>query len=213
MIPSFHRATDSLTDRDDETLACELRKGHEEALDVLFDRYNRLVFGISNRILSDEGEAEDTVQEVFMEAYKRISQFDPHKGSFKSWLMWSARNRAIDRKRHLQATGFYQSVSLTDGKVSNSNWLKRLSKFSGNEMKHFLGELLGVLSTDERTVIDLHIFRTLTLEETSSAINSPLSAVRHLYYRAMNKMRAASAQTHAQSNRPKPRRAGQHASS
>jgi RNA polymerase sigma-70 factor (ECF subfamily) len=213
MIPSLHRAPDSLTDRNDETLASELQKGHEEALEVLFDRYSRLIFGLSRRILADEGEAEDTVQEVFMEVYRRISTFDPRKGSFKSWLMTSARHRAIDRRRHLQSTGFYQSVSLTDGKPPDSNWIKRLSRFSANEMRHFLGELLGALSVDERTVIDLHIFRDLTLEETHSALNSPLSAVRHLYYRAMKKLRAASTQTHTPSNPQKPRGTGQHASS
>lgn len=188
MSPSSNRVPDSLTDRDDESLAAELKHGHQEALGVLFDRHCRIIFAISRRILRDDGEAEDTVQEVFMEAYRRISQFDAQRGSFKTWLMRNARNRAIDRKRHLQTTGFYRSISLDEGTIQGGS-TRLPNRFTGHEMRHLLGELLRVLTAEERTVIDLHVFEDLTLDETQSAIQSSLSAVRHLYYGAMKKLR------------------------
>jgi len=194
MIPSSPRVPDSLTDRDDESLAATLKGGHQEPLEVLYDRHSSVIFAICRQILRDEGEAEDTVQEVFMEAYGRISQFDVKKGRFKAWLMRIARNRAIDRKRHLESTGFYRSVSFNE-RSAPAGQPKPLTRFSGHEKTHFIGELLRVLTAEERAVIDLHVFGDLTLEETHSAIESSLSAVRHRYYGAMRKLRRESTRT------------------
>src|SRR6266446_6410403 len=68
---------------EDDDLVAELASGHHDALTVLFDRHSALVFRIARRILRDDGEAEETVQQVFLDVYRSIAQFDPRRGSFK----------------------------------------------------------------------------------------------------------------------------------
>jgi RNA polymerase sigma-70 factor (ECF subfamily) len=191
MIRSAHRANDALTNLDDKSLAAELSMGHHDALAVLFNRHGKIVFRVSRRILGDDGEAEETVQEVFMEAYERISQFDAQKGSLRNWLMAIGRYRAIDRKRRLQSSGVYRSIPMSEESTDSFLPAKSLPRFSPHELPHLLTELLKVLSPEEKRVIDLHLLRDLTLEETRIETKFPISAVRHLYYRAMKKLRTA----------------------
>lgn len=72
-----------MPDLSDEDLMDRLRKGHPDALPILFDRYYRLVLRIASRILRDPREAEDVMQEVFLEIFHRAAQFDSAKGSAK----------------------------------------------------------------------------------------------------------------------------------
>jgi RNA polymerase sigma-70 factor (ECF subfamily) len=191
MTPVPDKANGALTDLDDERLATVLHEGRHDALTVLFNRHSKSVFRVCRRLLRDDGEAEETVQEVFMDVYRRISQFDPEKSSFRTWLMRIARFRAIDRKRHLQSSGVYRWVDIPDAALSTNHSNNHLGRFSPLELTYFVDQLLAVLSSKERQVIHLHLFRDLTLEETHEQLKSPLSAVRHLYYGAMKKLRAA----------------------
>jgi DNA-directed RNA polymerase specialized sigma subunit len=73
---------DQLRALDDEELANKLANGCHDALTVLFERHSGLVFRIARRILRNDGEAEETVQQVFLNVYRSIDQFDCQKGSF-----------------------------------------------------------------------------------------------------------------------------------
>src|ERR1700730_16754737 len=65
----------------DEELMSSLQTKDSKALELLFDRYSRLVFGIALRILNDHSEAEEVVQEAFLYIYQKALLFDPLKGS------------------------------------------------------------------------------------------------------------------------------------
>jgi len=205
-----YRANGALSELDDKSLTVALKDGQHDALTVLFQRHSSTVFRVCRRILGDDGEAEDTVQEVFMDVYRRISQFDPERSSFRTWVMTTARSRAIDRKRHLQSSGVYRWVEMSETTVAGNPSNNGLGSFSPGDRTRFVRQLLAVLSSKERQVIHLHLFRDLTLEETHEQLKSPLSAVRHLYYGAMKKLRAAfvTASPRLPSERSQSRKAG-----
>ncbi len=83
-----------MTNLSDEDVMEQLRQGHPDALPILFDRFYRLVLKIALRILRDPGEAEDLMQEVFFEIFNKAAQFDPAKGSTKTWILQYAYHRA-----------------------------------------------------------------------------------------------------------------------
>src|SRR5262245_56348931 len=91
---------------DDEVMA-HLQDGSHDALAVLFDRYQRLVFSIVVRIVRDEGEAEDVTQVVFLDIFRAAAQFDRSKGTTRVWLLQYAYHRALSRKRYLNVRSFY----------------------------------------------------------------------------------------------------------
>ncbi|SRR5579884_1322638 len=81
----------------DEELVRQLTSGYHDALTVLFERHSALVFHIALCILRNDAEAEETVHQVFLNAYRSIDQFDPQKCVFKKWLLKSAYKSAYRR--------------------------------------------------------------------------------------------------------------------
>ena len=98
----------------DDQLMVQLQDGVNDALAVLFERYNRLVFSIALKVVRDRGEAEDVTQNVFLEIYRSVAQFDPAKGSTKVWLLQYAYHRAFNRKQYLNTRNFYDQESIED---------------------------------------------------------------------------------------------------
>src|SRR5262249_15807619 len=90
----------SASQSDEEAMA-QLQRRDCNALDLLFDRYARLVLSIAVRILRDHGEAEEVVQDVFLYVYQKAALFEPARGSAKAWIVQIAFHRALDRKAHL----------------------------------------------------------------------------------------------------------------
>jgi RNA polymerase sigma-70 factor (ECF subfamily) len=172
----------------DADLVMEVRRGRQDALTVLYERHRALVFQIARRVLGDDGEAEDIVQDVLLEIYQRISQFDFQKGTFKSWVIRAARHRSIDRKRHLQSRGTYELLQLDASVVSDGYSSGSMAQLSQQESDQLIGELLNTLPPKERKVIELHFFRGLTLDEVRVEMEESLSIVRRLYYGGLKKL-------------------------
>src|ERR1035438_10054153 len=98
----------------DADLMSALCMGCNDALAVLFERHSPLVFRTARAILRDDGEAEETVQRVFLDVFKAVNQFNPGRGTFKTWLLQYAYHRSIDRRQHLQSNRFYSRDELND---------------------------------------------------------------------------------------------------
>src|SRR5215467_15485618 len=96
----------------DEELLRLASAGHHDALTVLFDRYHLLVYDVAVRIVRDPAEAEDVVQNVFLDVFRAMANFDPRKGILKVWILQYAYHRALHRKRHLVSNHFYSWENL-----------------------------------------------------------------------------------------------------
>ena len=97
----------AVSDPSDEELMVRLQGHDTSALNTLFSRYSRVVFGIAFRVLHDVGESEEVVQESFLYLYQKVKLFDPSRGGAKIWIVQIAYSRAKDRKAHLSRRGFY----------------------------------------------------------------------------------------------------------
>ena len=95
----------------DEDLLQQLRDGVADALAILFDRHYRQVYSVARRILRDSGEAEDLMQEVFLEVYRDAEKFDPARGSVKTWILQYAYHRSLNRWKYLKLRGHYDERS------------------------------------------------------------------------------------------------------
>src|SRR5215471_5496932 len=84
---------------DDMRLVARIRAGDQTALSELYDRYSGVVYGVALRILQDTGAAEDLLQDIFLQLWRRPDAFDSSRGSLTAWLAVIARHRAIDRLR------------------------------------------------------------------------------------------------------------------
>jgi hypothetical protein len=96
-LASLFHSPSKLRDLSDEDLMSALRMGCNDALALLFERYSSLAFRIARAILRDDGEAEETVQRVFLDIFKAVKQFNPDRGAFKTWFLQYVYHRTLDR--------------------------------------------------------------------------------------------------------------------
>lgn len=174
----------------DEDLMAALCNGYNDALAVLFERHSALVFRIARAILRDDGEAEETVQRVFLDIYRAASQFNTERGTFATWLRQYAYHRSLDRRAHLRANHFYTNHELNDtvlGKVFHETG--NLPCATPQEMTCLVEQILATLEARQRRVIELTYFEGLTAVEIAAKTGESAPAVRNHLYRGLLKLR------------------------
>jgi RNA polymerase sigma-70 factor, ECF subfamily len=171
----------------DEELTRQVTAGCQDALAVLFDRYHRLVFDVALRIVRDPGEAEDIVQNVFLDVFRAMANFDPRKGILKVWILQYAYHRALHRKRHLVSNHFYRWENLeTAIEVGSSRALWG----EVPEAVRLAEQMLANLKPRQREVVELTYFEGLTAEEIARRLGESPHAVRHHLQRGVAALRA-----------------------
>jgi len=173
--------------RSDEDLAEVLRSGDAGALTVLFKRHSRIVFGIARRILRHDAEAEDCVQQIFMDVFRSISQFDRTKASFKTWLLLFAYNRTLNRRRSLISAGASSTESLEDLMPEVLACSSAIEARLHNRL--LLSKALGNLQPRQQRTIELTYYEGLTAEEIAVRTGETVRVVRHNLYRGLEALR------------------------
>ena len=175
----------------DEELADQLQSGNSDALTVLFKRHSPVLFGIARRILRNDAEAEDAVQQIFLDVFRSIHQFDVEKGSFKSWLLMFAYHRAFNSRRAQLANKFFDSDPLESIGDGFSHAPSSLRKFSIAENNILVEQVLKTLQPRQRRTIELVYYEGLTSEEISVRTGESVRVVRHNLYRGLERLRKA----------------------
>jgi len=173
---------------DEQLMAC-LQEGQNDALAVLFDRYQKLVLSIALKIVRDPGEAEDVTQTVFLDVYRAVAQFDPRKGNTKMWLMQYAYHRAINRRQHLQGREFYKSTEMEDLETQPVEAYATFG-LSSPEVKALVRQSMDALSDKQKSVIEMACYQGLSMREIADRTGDSFVSVRHHYYRGLQKLRS-----------------------
>src|SRR5919112_5215479 len=80
----------------DAALITRVRSGDQDAMTAIYDRYSGIVYSIALRVLGDTAAAEDVMQEIFMQLWRKPQLFNSARGSMGAWLAVISRHRAID---------------------------------------------------------------------------------------------------------------------
>ena len=177
-------------DLTDEDVMEQLRAGHPNALRILFDRFHRLVLKVALRILRDPGEAEDVMQEIFLEIFKKASQFDPAKGSTKTWILQYAYHRSLSRRQYLGLRHFYDRHEATELDVVESNRVDVSWRgLTFQEWARVIQQGLATLNEKQRKTVELVCFQGLLLGEITERTKETLPNVRHHYYRGLQALK------------------------
>jgi RNA polymerase sigma-70 factor (ECF subfamily) len=155
---------------EDPELIRQLLSGNHDALAVIADRYQRLVFSVALRIVKDEGEAEDVVQIVFTDIFKRAEQFDSSRGTLKMWLLQYAYSRSINRRHYLEQRQFYSQLDVEDlNPLGFSAGRNRSEGLSTAEVGRLLEQAIHSLKPNQQTAIALVYFSTQSLGDTGNS--------------------------------------------
>jgi RNA polymerase sigma-70 factor, ECF subfamily len=177
----------------DEWLMERVRQGEREALGLLFRRHARAVRNVAYRILRDEAEADDMVQEVFLFIFRKADLFDVKQGTARSWIFQAAYHRAFDRRRYLNSRHFYANREL-EGTALHVPDPKGDLPFQNQSLEDVLGKPLTarlntLLTPEQQETIHLHLFEGYALREIAELTGRSLVNVRSHYYRGLERLR------------------------
>jgi RNA polymerase sigma-70 factor (ECF subfamily) len=174
----------------DNDLIQQLILGNDDAFAVIVDRYQRLIYSVAYKLVKDEGEAEDVVQIVFLDVFRKKGLFDPSKGTLKIWLLQYAYTRSINRRYHLQHRHFYSRLNVEEinplalsTERAADRWL------TATEAARYLTQAFALLNSKQRKAIELISIEGMTFVEAAEKAGESLPATRHNYYRGMVKLR------------------------
>lgn len=173
---------------DDVGVVRELQAGNPDALAVLFDRYSNMILAVALRTLRDRGEAEDVLQNIFIEIHQHAGQYDPERGTVLVWLMQHAYSRSINRRNYLLVRRFYTNVAMGEMSEFEQGALRLYSE-APQECARFVREALALLNERQRRTIEMVHFEGLNLKDVAERTEEGFSNVRHHYYRGMAKLK------------------------
>ena len=186
---------DALSPHDSSTVDRELlarvAKGNQEAFDRLYEQTSSLLYTLVLRIVGNPGDAADLLQEVYLEAWRKASNYDPARGAPMAWLVTLARSRAIDWLRALAARGKGVTASLDDAPASDlvAPDKDALDIRAANERQALVRTSLKALPPVQRQVIELAFYEGLTHVEIAERLHVPLGTIKTRIRLAMEKLR------------------------
>jgi len=162
--------------------------GDVAALRALYDEHAARAIAIAMRILRNVEEAEDVVQDTFLEVWRRSAQFDDARGTAIAWIVTIARSRAIDRLRATQTAG-----RALDGVVANEDVMRTALPSPVDRMEERregtrVATALAALPAPQRETIELAYFEGLSQSEIAAKTGTPLGTVKMRVKLAMSKL-------------------------
>lgn len=158
----------------------------EAALAQLYDRYRVILFGLLVRILNSREEAEDVLQETFLQVWRRAADFDETRGRPFTWLVTMARSRGIDRLRTLAARERTAVAAARDEAEVISD---AASDAFRSEQRALITNALDHLPDEQKQTLLLAYFDGLTQSEIAARLNAPLGTVKTRMRTGMIKLR------------------------
>ena len=163
----------------DEMLMQEITMRRQPALKELYSRYSRSLRALIGNVVHEESEADDVLQESFLQIWREAHHYSPKAGKPLGWVITIARRRAIDRvrrrdsyrraKRRFEETIKPQVQTIRGGGAEAA---------SQSDLRRFLGRQLRALPRVQREAVELAYFRGLSQREIAATTNTPLGTVK-----------------------------------
>jgi RNA polymerase sigma-70 factor, ECF subfamily len=172
--PSDNRTSNSETANksvDDTAMLTRIGQRDENAMESIFRRYSGPVYSVALRVLHDTGQAEDVLQEVFLQLWRNPTAFVQNRGSLGAWLVVVARNRSIDLLRRRKPSDSVDDVIL----ASSINVADEAER---NIMMEKVHRALAELPAEQRKNLELAYFEGLSHTEIASRTGDPLGTVK-----------------------------------
>ena len=175
---------------EDSDLVHRIAGRDEAALAELYDRYSGLLLALSRRILMDSSEAEEILQEVFLQVWNQAERYDRSRSSVSTWLVLITRSRSIDRLRSRQVKD-RTLQSLKQEKPNQHTSPEGMGSVLLSQRRQRLRREMQELPAEQRQVLELAFFKGMTQSEIAQSTGIPLGTVKTRTLLAMKKLRRA----------------------
>lgn len=180
------RATSAI----DPALLANVAKGDQQAFSQLYDHSSTLLYTLAFRILGNHEEANDLLQDVYLEVWRKVVRYDVGRGTPIAWLITLTRSRAIDRLRSRNTRGHNATVGLdtTASRVADLG-PSPFETQADQELRMAVGNAMTILPPAQQQALELAYYEGLTHSEIAARLNQPLGTVKTRIKLGMSKLR------------------------
>ena len=178
----------------DREMILRIGRGDQTAFSALYDRLSGPLYSLALKMLGDASDAQDALQEVFVQIWSRARTYDREKSSVFSWAVLLTRSRAIDRlrarARRLRVVGGSTADEAERAEATYASTLETASDtVNRNDEAARVRSLLNNLPSEQREAIELAFFGHLTHHEIATQLGQPLGTVKARIRRGLLKLR------------------------
>src|SRR6266699_4365098 len=170
---------DNSDELSDEALINALAEGAEWAMELLYERYNRVLYSLAYRMVADHQVAEDLLQEAFLSVWRRATLYSPQSGAVRSWLISIVHHRTIDylrgvRRRSVLKETTWEEVEVDERAAFPDVWEEAWRSLQSAQIRAALMNI----PPEQRMVIELAYFQGWTHSEIAAGCQIPLGTVK-----------------------------------
>ncbi len=164
----------------DVDLMLHIQSGDADAFSQLYDRYNGIMKALILRIIHNETEADDLLQEVFMEIWNQAKNFSAEKGKPLGWMVTLTRRRAIDALRKKQAYARAEERLQAAPEQQPLAWVENVTEkdIEAGDTRVLMAKVINSLPEAQQQVIELAFFQGMSQREIAFHTNIPLGTVK-----------------------------------
>ena len=159
----------------DKALLEQVKKGDKSAFKEIYSRFSQVAYNLALRMLRDKDDAEEVVQEIFLQVWNNAQSYDPERGALSTWILNIARSRSIDKLRKVGYRS--RNVEIDEEKV-NSNVDFSSTIENREENKNVIRQALESLPENQRIAIELVYFDGLTHVEAAEKLHEPVGTIK-----------------------------------
>src|SRR6266571_3296136 len=191
--PRTHQKTEHISPGDeisDEALINALAEGAEWAMELLYERYNRVLYSLAYRMVADHQVAEDLLQEAFLSVWRRATSYSPQSGAVYSWLASIVHHRTIDylrsvRRHSVLKEATWEEVEQDERVAFPDAWDEVWRSVQSSQVRAALMKI----PTEQRMVIELAYFQGWTHAEIAEGCQIPLGTVKARMRLGLNRLK------------------------
>lgn len=170
-------------------LLSRIASGDGDALTCVFEQHSRVALGLLVRMLGSRAEAEEVLQETFLQVWMQADRYDGERSNPRGWILMLARSRALDRLRRRQARRLREQEVAAEGARHSLVPPEGTERLEAAEQRSRIGSALDRLPPEQRQCIELAFFEGLTHTQIAERLNAPLGTVKSRILLGMNKLR------------------------
>jgi RNA polymerase sigma-70 factor, ECF subfamily len=187
-------ALDTSQEAADREMLAGVARGDQRAFSQLYDRLSGPLYSLALRMLGDAAEAQDALQDIFLQLWRRAASYDVDQSSVFSWAMLMTRSRVIDRLRARGRRLRVVSLSIEDdaakAPMANASTVENVSDAADrNEEAVRVRSIVSKLPAEQREAIEMAFFNDLTHQEIAAALGQPLGTIKARIRRGLLKLR------------------------
>ena len=168
----------------------QVGQGDRRSFEQLYERFSGVLFSIAYRMLNSQEAAEDVLQDVFVQIWKKAPLFDPTRGRPMTWAVTLTRNKAIDLIRSAQRrSGLHDTMLREKRALRYFDDRSSFDAVASDEMSKLVRAAIEKLSKEQRVAIELAFVASMTQAEIAEYLDQPLGTIKARIRRGMLALR------------------------